>query len=470
MGFLEGIEKVNSAVNNFMWGPIMLVLMVGTGIYLSARTGFFQVTRIGTWFRETLGSLGKKKSKTKDKGAVSPFAALSTALASTIGVGNIAGVATAIVSGGPGAIFWMWVSALFGMMTKYSEIVLAMHFRKRNKKGEWVGGPMYYIEKGLHCKWLAVLFAIFALIASFGIGNMSQSNTIAGALQSSFGLPPWVSGVGVALIVAAVILGGLNRISKVTSFIVPFMGFFYLLGGLIIIFTNWQHIGPALASIFEGAFSMKAVGGGVLGYAMFSAMRFGVARGVFSNEAGLGSAPIVHAAADNDHPAKQGMWGIFEVFADTILVCTITALVILVSGKLGTVGLDGKVLDGAALSSAAFESGFPGFGQYFVSISIFFFAVSTLLGWSYYGEKSLEYLCREGKSGKYSVIYKIVFLGAIVLGATMNLKLVWDISDTFNAMMALPNLIAVIGLSGIVFKITRDYRKNYRKPRLHSTK
>ena len=464
MDFLKGVEQVNSAINNFMWGPVMLILLVGTGVYFTFRTKAFQISKIGLWMKSTLGSLGKG-GKTKNKGTVSPFAALSTALAGTIGVGNIAGVATALVSGGAGAVFWMWVSALFGMMTKYAEIVLSIHYRKKNPDGEYVGGPMYYIEKGLHCKWLAVVFAVFALIASFGIGNMSQSNTIASSMQTTFGIPSWITGVGVALIVAAVILGGLKRISKVTSFIVPFMGLFYLLGGLIIIFGNLDKLGGAFSQIFAGAFSLEAVGGGVMGYMVFQAMRFGVARGVFSNEAGLGSAPIVHAAADTDHPAKQGMWGIFEVFADTIVVCTITALVILISGALGTTDAAGKLLDGAPLSSRAFEIGFPGFGQYFITIAIFFFAISTILGWSYYGEKSLEYLCQKGKSKAYSYIYKLLFVVVVVLATTMDLELVWNISDTFNAMMAVPNLIALLILSGVVVKLTKEFLVQRKQPR-----
>jgi len=470
LGILGKLSEFNAAVNDFMWGPVMLILLMGTGIYLTVRMKTFQLTKFGLWMRTTLGSLGKNAKPSRDKGAVSPFAALSTALASTIGVGNIAGVATAIVAGGPGAVFWMWVSALFGMMTKYAEIVLAIYFRRRNKQGEYVGGPMYYLEKGLRSKWLAVLFACFALAASFGIGNLSQSNSIAGALDATFGIPPWISGVAVALIAAAVMIGGLQRISKVTSFLVPFMGIFYLIGGLFILLSNASQLGPAFASIFRGAFDMKAVGGGVMGYAMFRALRFGVARGVFSNEAGLGSAPIVHSAADTDHPVKQGFWGMFEVFADTIVVCTITALVILLSGLVGTAGADGTALNGSVLSSAAFEAGFPGFGQYFVSISIFFFAVATILGWSYYGEKSLEYLCQNGRVEVWSGAYKMVYIAATVFGASMNLELVWNISDTFNAMMAIPNLIGVIGLSGLVIKQTKDYFSNLEKPRLIRTK
>nr|WP_249299132.1 sodium:alanine symporter family protein [Feifania hominis] len=447
----RGFENVVNTVNAFVWGPFMLVLLVGTGIFFTVRCNFLQIKRFFFICKNTIGSLFGGSGRRSGKRGISPFQALTTALAGTIGTGNIVGVATAIIAGGPGALFWMWVSAFFGMATKYAEIVLAIKFRTVNERGEYVGGPMYYIEKGLHLKPLAVVFALFAALASFGIGNMTQVNSISANLRATFHIPPLVTGLVAALIVGLVILGGIRRIGSVTEKMVPFMAIPYLLGGVAILVVNRAALPDALSLVFREAFSFRAVGGGVAGYVIFNAMKYGVARGVFSNEAGLGSAPIVHAAADVDHPVKQGVWGVFEVFFDTILGCSVTAFAILTSGLLGS------GIGDAEISSAAFELAFPGFGSIFVTVAMVFFAFSTILGWSYYGERCVEYLF----GGGATVVYKIIYLAAIVVGATLNLSLVWKIADTLNGLMAIPNLIALLGLSGVVIKTTRDY---FRRP------
>lgn len=447
--FLNSVELVNGAIHNFVWGPVMLVLLVGTGIYLSIRTGFFQFTRFSEIWKNTFGTLFKKDGEDKNPtGAITPFQAVSTALAGTIGTGNIVGVATAITMGGPGAIFWMWLSAFFGMVTKYSEIVLAVKFREKNAEGNWVGGPMYYIEKGLKQKWLAVTFAVFCALASFGIGNMTQINSISLALESSFGIATWITGIIGAIVVAMVIIGGIKRIAKVTERIVPFMALLYITGAIIVLVINYAAIPAAFKTIFSYAFNLNSAVGGAVGYTVMQAIRFGLARGVFSNEAGLGSAPIAHAATSTTNPVRQGIWGIFEVFIDTIIVCSMTALVILTSG------LWNSGITGAELTSAAFSSALGTYGGYFVSISIMFFALSTILGWSYYGERSIEYI---SKSSIATSIYKALFIACIVVGATTKLELVWGIADTLNGLMAIPNLIALLGLSGLVISITKEY-------------
>ncbi|MDD3429780.1 MAG: alanine/glycine:cation symporter family protein, partial [Oscillospiraceae bacterium] len=364
----------------------------------------------------------------------------------------IVGVATALVSGGPGAIFWMWVSAFFGMLTNYAENVLGILFRYRNEKNDWLGGPMIYIERGMHCKWLAVLFACFTVLASFGIGNMTQANGIASAINTVSGIPAWVTGITLTLLVALVIIGGIKRIAAVTEKIVPVMALVYIVGGITLLAMNYQHIPAAFGEIFAGAFNLKSVGGGVGGYVIMKAIRFGVARGVFSNEAGLGSSVMVHSASNVKEPVKQGMWGIFEVFADTLIVCTLTALCILTTGVLDTGA------KGAQLAMAAFSHGFGGFGGTFVSIAIAFFAFSTILGWSYYGERAVEYLI----GVKNLIYYKIIFICLITVGCVASLELVWDISDTFNSLMAIPNLIGVLSLSGFVIAATKDFLS--RKP------
>ena len=457
--FLNLVEEVNSAINNVVWGPVMLVLLVGTGIFITFRTGFFQVTKFGHMIKSTLGGIFDKDESKKRPGMVTPFQAMTTAIAATVGVGNVAGVATAIVSGGPGAVFWMWVSAFFGMMTKYAEILLAMKYRVKDEHGVSHGGPMYYIERGLKMKWLAVLFCFFGALACFGIGNMNQSNEIAAAMNKTFGLSPLVTGIITAVLVALVIIGGITRIGKVTEIVVPFMALFYIIGGAIALIMNASQIPEAMRQIFAGAFSMRSVGGGIMGYAVVRAMRYGFARGVFSNEAGLGSAPIAHSAADTNNPVSQALWGIFEVFVDTIIICTITALVVVTSGLAGVLtDASGKIVSGGALTSAAYEAVLGPLGGTFVSIAIIFFAASTILAWSYYGQQCIGYITKGNKA--VDMAFKLVFICFIVVGALGQLSLIWDISDTLNGMMAIPNLIALIALSGVVFKTTKDYIRN----------
>ena len=464
--FIEGVTNVNEAVNGFVWGIPMLILLVGTGILMTVLTKGFQFTHFHHWFKNTLGSIFTNRHVTKhthkDDKSISQFQSLCTALAATIGTGNIVGVATALIMGGPGAIFWMWIVALLGMMTNYSENVLGIFYRRKNSKGEWSGGAMYYLKHGLGSKKhlkkvgaiLAVLFSVFALLASFGIGNMSQVNSIAGNMNAAFGVPAWVMGIILAGLACLIILGGLKRIASVTEKLVPFMAIAYIVFTIIVIAFHAQNIGPAFASIFKGAFGARAVGGGIVGGGISVALTWGMKRGVFSNEAGLGSSVMVHSNSNVKEPVRQGMWGIFEVFADTIIVCTLTALVVLTSGL---VNLDtGAVIstsEKSALVGEAFGTVFGSFGPMFIAIAILLFAFSTVLGWSHYGSKSFEYLFNE----KYVFIYKIIFIAFIVIGATMELTLAWDLSDTFNGLMAIPNLIGVIVLSPIVFKITKNY-------------
>lgn len=568
--FIDTVAKVNGAVNGVVWGIPMLILIIGTGIYMSVKTGFFQITRIKTWANETFLAIFKKKSvtKTDEKKAITQFQALSTALAATIGTGNIAGVATAVCIGGPGAVFWMWISALFGMMTSFSENVLGIFFRKKNEHGEWSGGAMYYLEEGLKekkglrhiAKPLSVMFAIFCVLASFGIGNMAQSNSISSAMQSNFNIPTVVTGVVLAVIAALVVLGGIKRIAKVTEKLVPFMAIFYIAGCLIIFVMNFRHIPYVFSSIFKSAFSFSAVAGGVGGYIIKRAVTMGFKRGVFSNEAGLGSSVMVNCASDVKEPVIQGMWGIFEVFFDTIIVCTLTAFVILsspansvsfeealnnvstqpqyftinytdgetnlidsdinpkyivasgdaaegtyteysaktvygqefpvkilnsdnVSGEndftfanvMELKGIQAKdangnhltnengdpIIDsveitevnGVPLVTYAFSQRLGSVSGKILAIAILLFAFSTTLGWSFYGTKALEYLL----GTKATIVYKIIFVLFIVIGCTMKLGLAWDISDTFNGLMALPNLIGILSLSGIVVAITKNY-------------
>ena len=458
---VQTIESVNGIINGFVWGPVMLALLVGTGILLTVMAGFPQITKLGTIMKSTVGSLFGQDAHKKDEASISPYQAVATALASTVGTGNITGVATAIVAGGPGAVFWMWISALFGTMTKFAEVTLAVKFRQKNEKGEWVGGPMYYMENGLNMKWLGVIFACFATLASFGIGNMTQANSIAAALQQTLHIDPKVTGAIIMVIVAVVILGGIKRIAQVTEKLVPIMGVIYVTLGVITIVMNAGKLPAAFAVIFQGAFNPSAVAGGVLGYTIMNAIRFGFARGVFSNEAGLGSAPIAHAASSTDNPVKQGMWGAFEVIFDTFIICTITALVVVMTGLWGP---EGAGLDGAALSIAAFQNSVGIFGAAGVTIGTVLFALSTLLGWSYYGEKSIEYLFK-GSSivGGVKLGYKIVFILLTFVGSIGGLKLIWDIADTLNGLMAIPNLIALILLSGTVTKLVKEYFREQKK-------
>lgn len=368
------IEEINAAVNNVVWGIPMLVLLLAVGVYLTVGTGFFQITKFGYAMKNTILAVFRDKSvvRSSDHKAISQFQALATALAATVGTGNIVGVATAIAAGGPGAIFWMWVSAFFGMMTKYAEIVLGIYFRHKNEEGEWVGGPMYYIEKGLHQKWLSILFCVFCLFASFGIGSIAQVNGISTAMQSSFHVPEFVTGIIVCALTAVIIIGGMKRIVTVTEKFVPVMALLYIAGALAVIVANYRNILPALSEIFTGAFQLRSVSGGVMGYAIARAMRYGFARGVFSNEAGLGSSVLVHSSADVKEPVLQGLWGIFEVFFDTIVICTLTALAVLTTGAHTVSGLEG-----VNITMYAFENVFGRFGSYIVSVGLVLFAFST---------------------------------------------------------------------------------------------
>ncbi len=455
--FMEAVTKVNSVVNSFAWGPVMLVLLVGTGILLSVGTGFLQVRKFGYIMKNTVGSLFRKKDADHGNN-LSPFQAVTTALAGTVGTGNIAGVTGAIFMGGPGAVFWMWISAFFGMCTKYAEIVLAMKYRETDADGTHKGGPMYYIEKGLgkNWKWLAVIFAILGGIASFGIGNIAQSSEIAGAMGSIFGVAPLAAGVILAVIVAIVVIGGVQRIGQVTSYLVPFMASFYILAGVAVIVLRITDIPFALKTIFTEAFSFKAVEGAIFGVAIMEAMQNGFARGVFSNEAGLGSAPIAHAASSSEEPCEQAIWGVFEVFIDTIVICTITALAVIFSGVLNTTGgLDAFASKGAA-AAEAFNIILPGtLGGTVIQISLLFFALSTILGWSYYGERCWGYLSKDNKV--VILVYKVAFVLFCIVGAVGSGTLMWSIADTLNGLMAIPNLVGLLLLCPVVFKVTKEY-------------
>ena len=450
MNLFQIVQEINGTINNFVWGPYMLIFLVGTGALFTFRTNFFQVTKIKLWWSGTFGQLITKKSSEQTKDVnITPFQAVSTALASTVGTGNIVGVATAIFSGGPGAVFWMWVSGFFGMMSKYAEIVLAVKYRETDENGTYHGGPMYYIEKGLKIKWLAVIFAIFGTLATFGIGNMTQANAIAASVEKTFGIPTLASGIVIAAICALVIIGGIKRIASVTERLVPFMAVFYVIGGIIILGMNITRLPGAISAIFAGAFSLKSAAGGIMGYTIMRAMRYGIARGVFSNEAGLGSAPIAHAASQTKEPVEQGLWGVFEVFVDTIIICTLTGLIIVTAGL-----YDGEI-SGPALTLASFAQTLGSFGGAFVSIAILCFAGSTILGWSYYGQQCLYYLA--GRNKALDMTYKVIFCLLTIVGAIGGLSFVWDIADTLNGLMAVPNLIALVLLSNVVFGLTKDY-------------
>ena len=452
---MDQLMKINGIINGFVWGPPMLVLLVGTGIYLTLRTKFFSITKLGYILKNTLL---KMFEKSEGEGEISAFEAVATALAATVGTGNIAGVATAIALGGPGAIFWMWIAALFGMTTKFAEVVLAIQYREKTEDGRFVGGPMYYITNGLNLKWLAYIFAFFGAVAAFGIGNMVQSNSIAESLFVTFGLNKLLTGIILAIGAAVVIVGGIKKIGAVTSKLVPIMAAFYIIGGIVIIIINAAHIPEAFGLIFGSAFTGSAAIGGFSGALLKDAMTKGIARGVFTNEAGLGSAPIAHAAATTDHPVRQGLWGVFEVFMDTIVICSITALAIITTG----VWQDGGT--GAALTTQAFSHGLPGnWGGIIVSIGILLFAFSTILGWEYYGERCAEYLF----GPKVNIIYRVLWIPFIILGAVGGLEQIWDLADTMNGLMAIPNLVGIVGLSGVVIKLTKEFfSKEYKEEKL----
>lgn len=460
-------SEIISAVNNFVWGPVMLALLMGTGMFLTVRLKFKPWLNLGY----ALKSVFAKQDKThKDdsSGDISPFQSLMTALAATIGTGNIVGVATAMVLGGPGALVWMWISALFGLSTKYAESVLAVKYRETNAKGEMAGGPMYAMKNGFKNKkiglTLAFLFSLFATVASFGIGNMTQANSIAGAVNGTFGVPTWITGLILMVLAFMVILGGIKSIGKVSGVIVPFMAVFYVLASIVVIIINFENLPAGIAEIFTMAFSPTAMAGGVGGTiiaTMLTAMRWGVARGVFSNEAGLGSAPIAAAAAKTDHPSRQGYINMTGTFFDTIVVCTITGLVIASSGVLGTLDASGEILMGANLTIAAFQSALGPVGGYIVTVGITLFAFSTILGWEYYGEKSLEYLI---KAPITVTIYRILYCLVVFVGATTALEIVWNLSDAMNGMMAIPNLISLLVLSSVVAKECFEFQSDFLIP------
>ncbi len=465
-------SEIIGVLNDIAWGPWMLLLLVGTGVYLTIRVGFLQFTKFGYAMKNTIGKLFQKQ--TAAGGEVTPFQALTTALAATVGTGNIAGVTGAIAVGGPGAVFWMWVSALFGMVTKYAEVVLAVKYRERNEKGDYVGGPMYYIKNGMgeKWKWLATVFSVLAALAAFGIGNMTQVNTIAGsfnAVINAFGGDTQSSaiqllgqtipvssiavGVLVAVIVAMVLFGGVKRIGKVTESMVPLMAGIYIVCALIVIFSNLGFLGKIFVMIFQGAFSAEAALGGAFGITIMTTIQKGVGRGVFSNEAGLGSAPMAHAASSEKDPVKQGMYGIFEVFMDTIVICTLTALTLLCGVEIG-VDITWGQNAGAELIIASFSTVLGGkVGSAVVAVAISLFALSTILSWSLYGTRCCEFLLGH----KASYVYQVIFVLFVMVGATLNLELVWDIADTLNGFMAIPNLIALLALSGVVIKLTKEH-------------
>ncbi len=464
---IEIITNVNDTINGIVWGWPALILLGFVGILMTILTKVYQITHIGHWLKHTIGAIFSDRNvtgHTQDK-SISQFQSLCTALAATVGTGNIVGVAGAIATGGPGAVFWMWLIAFFGMMTNFSENVLGILYRRKDEDGEWHGGAMYYLKDGLGAKpgckqigaVLAILFSLFCLLASFGIGNMSQVNSMVSNVNSAFGIPTLATGIFLFIAVAAVILGGLKRIASITEKIVPFMVVLYLIGTLVIIVTHLGSIPAVFVSIFKGAFSLKAAGGGVVGSGIALAMKMGFKRGVFSNEAGLGSSVMVHSSSNVKEPVRQGMWGIFEVFADTIIVCTLTAITILSSGLMdletGLLTEAGEAVGSSSLMSESFRLAFGSAGAAFIAIAILLFAYSTVLGWSHYGTTACRYLLGE----KAVWPYRIIFCVIVLAGSMMTAQLAWDISDTFNGLMMIPNLIGVLVLSPQVAKCTKNY-------------
>jgi len=441
----DQIIKVITSMRDFVWGVPLIVLLVGTGIFLTVILRGLQIR--GLIYSLYL-ALIKRREDDKEAGDISHFQALMTALAATVGTGNIAGVATAIVTGGPGALFWMWITGLFGMATKYSEALLAIKFREKDKLGTMSGGPMYYISKGLGWKWLGVLFAIFAAVAAFGIGNMVQSNSVAEAVRTSFGIPNWATGIVLATLTAMVVLGGIKSIARVTQYLVPFMIIIYFSGALLIILLKISALPKIFLLIIESAFTPTAAAGGFLGATVMQTIRIGVARGVFSNESGLGSAPIAAAAAKTPNPVKQALVSMTQTFIDTLVVCTMTGLVLLLSGLWNS----GRT--GAELTALAFDRSLPGgFGELVVTLGLVFFAYSTILGWCYYGEKSIEYLFRE----RAVKIYRVLFVIFVAVGTFLKLETVWTVADLMNGLMAFPNLVGLIGLSSVIVAETNKY-------------
>lgn len=466
---LDMITKINAALNGIVWGWPALILLAFVGVLTTCITGCFQISHFGHWMKNTIGAIfkdSKVTSHTSDR-SISQFQSLCTALAATVGTGNIVGVAGAILVGGPGAVFWMWIIAFFGMMTNYSENVLGIYYRRKNEQGEWCGGAMYYLRDGLGAKKgckqigaiLAAAFSLFCFLASFGIGNMTQVNSISGNMEAVFGVPTWVSGIVLLVLCGLVIVGGLKRIATVTEKIVPFMVLVYMVGTIAILVMNIKMVPSVFTAIFKGAFALRAAGGGIVGYGVKLAIEQGMKRGVFSNEAGLGSSVMVHSNSNVKEPVRQGMWGIFEVFADTMIVCTLTAFTVLSSGlvdlETGVAAAEygGVALTKANVVSTVFTMYFGKLGGAFVAIAIMLFAYSTVLGWSHYGSKACEYLF----GTKSTMVYRVIFVIATFGGAVMGENLAWDIADTLNGMMMIPNLIGVIVLSPIVYKITKNY-------------
>ena len=458
--FFDTIAAINKVVNDFVWGVPAMVCIIGVGLLLSVRTGFLQIRKFPFALKTTIGRMFHKKEAAD--GAMTPFQAVCTALAGTVGTGNIAGVAGAIAIGGPGAVFWMWCSALLGMCTKYAEVTLAVHYRERSATGEWVGGPMYYIKNGLgkRWQWLAILYALFGTLTVFGTGNATQVNTITTAINTALTQFHLVSdtfvptlnliiGIFCAMLVAMVLLGGIKRIGSVSEKLVPFMALFYVVLGIGVVLLNLERLPGVLQSIFEGAFNPAAFTGGIIG-SLFVSMQKGVSRGIFSNEAGLGTGSIAHACADTQKPVTQGMFGIFEVFADTIIICTLTALVILCSGTPVTYG----VAAGAELTISGFTTTYGSWSSIFTAVALCCFAFSTIIGWGLYGSRFVQFLFRSNKVVRpFLVVYSFVS----ILGATLDLGLLWDIADTFNGLMSIPNLIALLLLSGMVVKLTKEH-------------
>ena len=456
---LEKIEAINNVVNNFIWGVPAMICIIGVGLYLSIRTGFLQIRKFPYAMKVTFGRMFKKKEASD--GALTPFQAVCTALAATVGTGNVAGVAGAIAIGGPGAIFWMWISALLGMCTKFAEVTLAVHFRETNRDGELVGGPMYYIKNGLgkQWRWLAYLFSAFGVLTVFGTGNATQVNTITTAIDTALfnfhiisedmaSTLNLIIGVVLAALIALILLGGIKRIGQVTEKLVPFMAVMYVILAIGVVVINFRNLPTVFGSIFEGAFHPASVTGGVVG-SLFMSMKKGVSRGIFSNEAGLGTGSIAHACADTRKPVKQGFFGIFEVFVDTIIICTLTALVILCSG----VPIGYGAAAGAELTISGFTATYGGWVSIFTAVAMCCFAFSTIIGWGLYGTRCIEFIFGSRVNKPFMLVYSLV----AIVGATMNLGLLWSIAETFNGLMVIPNLLAVFLLSGVVVRMVKDY-------------
>lgn len=442
---MEKLWQINESINSFVWGKEIIFLLLFSGALLLVRCRFLPITGIRFIYQKTIGSLLGGKDKAE---GITSFQAVATALAGTLGVGSVIGVATALTLGGPGALLWMWISAFFGMMTKYGEVVLAIVFRKKQSDGRYLGGPMMTLEYGCHMRFLGVLFALLCLFASFGIGNVTPANTITMTIQTYLPIPSWLIGIATALIVGAVILGSAKRIMKVNEIVIPLISFAYIISCIYMIAIHYDRLLPALIEVFQDAFSFPSACGGIGGFMITKAIHYGISRGVFSNEAGMGSSPISHAAVEKVSAVEQGFWGIFEVFFDTIVVCTLTALVILTSGLLD------QGLDGVSLSIACFEQGFGQFGGILFAASIVAFAIPSILGWYYYAQECIRYLF----TVKWMLIlYQIIFLALIVVGSTMELHYVWELADTLNGLMSIPNLISLVILHGIVVKCTKEY-------------